>query len=108
MVETIPNTAKVHLIEYQPPFSAICSVGNAPFSGEILIVFQPEAKLIEYESFEDWLFTMAVSHLTIEDLAREVFDKVTEALGPVPLKVTVMARTTVHAPVAATIERRGK
>lgn len=91
------------MIRYTPQFSAVCSVGNAPFHGVIEIQCKPADKLLEFESFERWLSQLALERLTIEDLARLVFDALLHVLGDVVLSVTVHAETTVHAPVSATV-----
>lgn len=106
MFGTIPNKAHVQEIEYHPLFSVICSVGKAPFHGVIDIVFQPGEVLLEFESFDNWLREIANDHMTIEDLTRIVFDGLTACLGEIPLSVTVHAKTTVHAPASAKIERK--
>jgi NADPH-dependent 7-cyano-7-deazaguanine reductase QueF len=104
-VVTIPNSSQVQLITYTPSFSTICSVGKAPFWGNIAITYKPEQKLLEFEAFEVWLFSLATQQMTIEDLCRLVFNKLTEVLGDIPLAVTVNAMTTVHAPASATIKQ---
>lgn len=107
-MQTIPNNTDLDSIHYEPEFSAICSIGKAPFHGMIEIDYQPGKVLIEFESFEIWLRTeVAQKHLTIEDLAQLTFDKLVKALGDIPLRVTIHARTTVHAPVKATISNKG-
>jgi NADPH-dependent 7-cyano-7-deazaguanine reductase QueF len=105
MIATIPNTPKVSTIVYRPKFSAVCSVGRAPFYGVLEIKFKPEEKLLEFESFEKWLRSLAEKKMTVEDLARLVFDEITIALGIIPLSVTVNAETTVHGPASALVER---
>jgi len=101
MIKTIDNAAKINTISYHPEFSVICSVGLSPFHGTIDIVYKPDEKLLEFESFETWLRGISNNHMTIEDLARLVFDNLLAVLGDIPLSVTVHARTTVHAPVSA-------
>ena len=105
-MQTIPNKSKVEKIEYHPKYSVICSIGKAPFHGVIDITYYPDETLLEFESFEKWLKSIADDSMTIEDLARLVFDKLA-VLGDIPLCVIVHARTTVHAPVSATISREG-
>lgn len=105
MIETIPNDAGQIAIMYQPPFTAICSVGDAPFMGEINIQYVAHDKLLEFESFEAWVKEHANHLTTIEGYCRMVFDALTDVLGDIPLAVTVTAMTTVHAPVEARIER---
>lgn len=106
-MDEIANTSCIDRIEYRPDFSAICSIGKAPFHGTLEIVYQPADKLLEFESFEAWLKGLANDSMTIEDLTRKVFDELSRVLGDIPLRVTTHARTTVHAPVSATIERKG-
>jgi NADPH-dependent 7-cyano-7-deazaguanine reductase QueF len=106
-LETIPNTPQVQLIRYFPSFSTLCSVGKRPFYGEMEISYVPGKVLLEFVSFDRWLGELANQEMTVEDLARLTFDELTRALGDIPLCVTVHARTTVHAPVSATIERKG-
>lgn len=110
MIETIPNPAPGALaIQYCPPFSAICSVGQAPFHGTLDITCTPGDRLLEFESFERWLREdVARRTLTIEDLCVLVHKRLHEALGDIPLRVTVRGRTTVHAPVSATIVSPGE
>lgn len=105
-MQTIENKPKVQYIHYQPPFSTLCSIGKSPFYGEIEVKYQPGNNLLEFMSFEEWLQSLATQEMTIEDLCRLTFDKLREALGDIPLSVSVHARTTVHAPVSATIKSK--
>lgn len=104
-IQTIPNTPGVHRIAYTPGFSTVCSIGKAPFYGTLQIEYSPAELLLEFESFEAWLFGLSNQSTTIEDLCRLVFNRLTEALGDIPLSVTVHAMTTVHAQTSATITR---
>lgn len=104
-IVTIPNDSRIDQVSYQPPFSVICSIGKAPFHGIIDIVYRPQEVLLEFESFDDWLKSMALKSMTIEGLCRLVFDVLNGALGDIPLSVTVHAETTVHAPASAQIKR---
>lgn len=105
-IQTILNRPQVDCVQFTPMFSTICSVGKAPFWGTITIVFYPAGNLLEFESFETWLHSMANDEQTIEDLCRRVFDALTHALGSVRLFVEVNASTTVHAPASVSIERK--
>lgn len=105
MIQTIENRTKLDLIKYNPEYSVICSVGKLPFHGFMDIEYKPADKLLEFMSFEDWLKSIGNDEMTIEDLAQLTFNKLTLALGDIPLCVTVHARTTVHAQVSATIQR---
>ena len=102
-LDTIPNKAKIHAVEYYPDYSVICTIGKEAFYGTIEITFYPQETLLEFMSFEDWLRSLAMRETTIEELCRLVFDELLAALGDILLVVTVTAKTTVHAPVRATI-----
>jgi NADPH-dependent 7-cyano-7-deazaguanine reductase QueF len=102
----IPNDCNEDLtIAYHPAYSTICTIGKRPFWGELLIQYNPDKFLLEFEEFERWLATLAMQHHTVESLCSKVFDELTIHLGPVPLLVVVHAQTTVHAPVSAKLER---
>jgi NADPH-dependent 7-cyano-7-deazaguanine reductase QueF len=104
-IKTIPNDAGEITIVYRPSYSVICSVGQAPFSGDMEVQYRPDKDLLEFESFEQWLKSIALDSFTIESLCRLVFDTLHEALGDIPLAVTIHATTTVHAPVSASISQ---
>ena len=105
MIKTIPNTGKVQVVVYHPGFSAVCSVGKAPFHGTIEIKYYPAGYLLEFMSFEKWLLAkVAVMDTTVEELCRVVFDVLYTMLDNVPLSVTVHALTTTHAPVSVRIK----
>jgi NADPH-dependent 7-cyano-7-deazaguanine reductase QueF len=103
MIQTIPNDCRVQFIEYHPEFSIICSVGNAPFHGTINITYEPNDKLIEFLSFEEWLYSISKTNETIESLCRLVFDVLIENLGNIKLTVEVRAETQIHSPASARI-----
>lgn len=104
-IATISNISHIAMGWFSPKFSAICSVGQRPFWGTIRIEYRPSTQLLEFVSVENWIATLALQSVTIEDVARLTFDEVTRALGDIPLRITVFARTTVHAPAGAIIER---
>ena len=100
-IKTLPNTPEVDFVSFRPPFSAICSIGGVPFHGTILVEYRPGDLLLEFISFEDWVKSSSKTRCTIEDVARSVYDVLKRALGDIPIRVTVDAVTTVHAPVSA-------
>ena len=104
-IETIPNDCGAMTIRYNPRYSVICSVGNAPFGGIMEIEYCSADKLLEFESFERWLLSIANERETIESLCRLVFDNLTASLGEIPLTVKVNAETQVHSPASAMIQR---
>lgn len=69
------------------------------------IEYRPDRMLLEFESFEDWLRSIALQEFTIESLTRVLFDELRGVLGDIPLRVTIHAETTVHAPVSAQIQQ---
>lgn len=104
-MKTIPNESGVTSVTFEPSFSAICSIGKAPFGGTIKIEYKPGTKLLEFISVEAWIATLTAQEVTIEEVTRLTFDAVLRVLGDIPLRVTVFARTTVHAPVSAKIAK---
>jgi NADPH-dependent 7-cyano-7-deazaguanine reductase QueF len=102
---TLPNPYGIDQIEYAAPFAAICSVGNAPFSGEVVINYQPDAKLLEFESFEGWLRTIAAERHTIESFGHRVTEALQSTLDAFFIAVKVVAKTQVHGPVVASLSR---
>ena len=107
--QTIPNPPeeRVLSISYSPAYSTICSVSGIPFNGRLYIEYKPTDKLIEFESFERGLReAMKSASFTIEDVARLVLKSLERVLGDIPMRVTIRARTTVHAPASAQISNR--
>jgi len=105
MFSCLPNETTVQFIHYEPEYSTTCTVSHIPFSGTIKIEYRPGSRLLEFESFETWLWTLAGKEFTIESYCQFIFDNLTDQLGSVPLRVTVNAKTIVHSPAYAVIER---
>jgi len=101
----IPNISQVQYVWFEPTFSAICSVGLKPFWGKVKIEYKPQDVLLEFVSVEDFIKALGTRSVTIEDVTRLIFDEVSRALGDIPVRVTVTAETTVHAPAGAQIQR---
>ena len=108
IIKTIPNTSPVDIVKFYPRYSTLCRIGNAPFYGFIEIEYEPSNSLLEFESFEEWLRSLSNERMTIEELCRLTFDRLSAVLGDIRLSVTVHAETTVHAPASATIKRKGE
>ena len=102
--KVIPNTPNVYKVEFHPHYSVTCSIGKTPFHGIMDIEIMPKNFLLEFESFEAWLFTLSSQSMTIEDLTRLVYDTLKSNLEPKRLRVTVHARTVVHGDATAIIE----
>ena len=111
MIETFDNLFSTQMeITYMPKYSVrSCTIGKAPFGGELEISYSPDKLLLEFESFEKWLQEdLATQTMTIEDVANTVFSKLVELLKPLDLKVVVKAETIVHGPVRVEIEKRAQ
>ena len=104
-MKTIPNEQGLDLVWFEPEFSSICSVGERPFWGTVRFEYRPGKNLLEFISVEQWLVNLASRELVIEDVAHLAFEEASRVLGDIPLRITVSARTTVHAPAGAQISR---
>lgn len=94
---------KIDHIEFRPSFSVICAVGGRPFSGHILIAYEPFSFLLEFERFEKWLAALAQKEFTVESLCQFVYEEIWKQLHPTWLTVTVRAElSSSHAYAAAT------
>lgn len=104
MIEIIPNPGGITEVEFHPQYSVICSVGKAPFAGTMDITYRPNAWLLEFESFEDWLLSIAMAEYTIESLCQEVGLILLNTLHPSYLRVKINATTIKHGPASAMVE----
>ena len=107
MIESIKNNFRNKDVEitYNPKYSVgKCSIGKAPFSGVVEIVYIPKSVLLEFESFEEYLRDeFGTAEKTIEETAQEIFNQLENVLEPTYLQIKLKAFTTVHAPVEITI-----
>ena len=88
------------------PFSAICSITNKRFRGEIIIEYHPYEKVVEYVSVERALSAMVKEKLTVEKLAFNMFDIIKKSIHPKYLKVLVdVQKSEAHSPVRVWIEK---
>ena len=100
---TIPHVHGLTCVEYEAQFSAICAVGAAPFAGTVSIEYGPGLRLLEFESFEDWLRRISNQRHTIESFTRMVTNAFVRTVAPDYAVVQIKATTQVHGPVTATI-----
>jgi len=99
MIDWIPNTYRISSQTVTIPFSAICSITNEPFSGDIMIVIDPNERCLEYCSVDRFVKELYSRVMTHEQVAREVFNEVESALGPrMMLFVEVRVTSAVHPP----------
>ncbi len=102
--DTLPNVHGISEVALRSPFSALCSVTNDRFSGEIIVTYRPGASLIEFVSFGEYIKDFDESETTTEALAREIFDTVKETVQPLTLRVEVDVQTAAHIPAWCKIE----
>jgi len=104
VVEVLSNDAKVTRIIFEPSFQGLCLGG--PYIGKVLIEYRPAATLIEFMTFETWLQgeSLKGTH-TGEEMCRIIFDKMTELVGMVDLRVTLGGMTIAHGPATQQISR---
>lgn len=108
-IQTIVNNSpKDMIIEYRPRYSVgKCSVGKAPFNGEIKITYKPRQDLLEFESFEAYIRdNYGTAEKTIEEFAQEIYSTLYELLDPDSLMVEVEAETIVHGYAKITIRSK--
>ena len=104
--QTILNDGKVDYVRFSPRYSVVCSVGKAPFNGTVDVVYCPQDKLIELESFEKAIHSVAMDEFTVESFCAFIYDSILDKLGGVELTVDVYAETIRHAPVMAQKSKR--
>lgn len=103
--QVIDNDCGMQLVEFFPPVVAICEIGRQPFTGIAHIAYQPDDKLIEFISMEDFIRQQSKTETTIEKLTRTLFDELVRVLGDIPVMVHIYAETAVHAPASALIKQ---
>lgn len=87
------------------PFSAICSVTNKAFGGNIVIEYHPNKKVVEYVDMENAIKVITENKLTVEELANNVFSEVKTNIYPKYLKILVdVHKSEAHQPVQVWIE----
>lgn len=94
------DIALTQIVRYGPvPAMAFCSVTFVPFTAEVFFEYLPDDKLVEFESFDEWLGKeVATEPHTIESMGLRIFSALLEVLGDIPLTVNATAKTTVHGP----------
>ncbi len=104
-LKTLPNPfgRLFPVIEFNPEYSVICAEGHAPFAGSIRIAYVPYQKLLEFESLEDQLVSLALQEFTVESLTLLIYNLLLQSLDPLSLTVTVDARTIKHGPASCTL-----
>lgn len=87
------------------PFSAICSITNKAFEGNVIIEYCPNKKVVEYVDTEKVIEKITKGKLTVEELADRVFKTVKTSIFPKYLKILVdVQRSDAHQSVQVWIE----
>lgn len=100
-IQTFPKGKEFRLlvnVRYQTQFSALCRIGKAPFGGEVVIVYDPDERMLEFESFDAFLRANANREETIESYGAWLMDVLWDVLEPNSLDLTIHATTQVHGP----------
>ncbi|MFZ2024905.1 MAG: GTP cyclohydrolase I [Microgenomates group bacterium] len=88
------------------PFTAICSVTNKEFSGEVIIEYHPKKLVLEYCDAEAVVTRIAKKLITAEELAQQIFQDVEQSIKPSYLKVLIdVKHSDAHRPVQVWIEK---
>ncbi len=91
------------------PFSAICSITNKKFEGNIIIEYHPKKKAVEYVDIEKVIKDIIKKKLTVEELAHKIFKTVETSILPKYLKILVdIRKSKAHQPVQVWIEKKFK
>lgn len=88
------------------PFSAICSVTDKTFKGNIVIEYRPNKKVVEFVDMERVIKDITRNRSTIEELAGKIFEAVKTNISPKYLKILVdVHKSDAHQPVQVWIEK---
>lgn len=89
------------------PFSAICSITNKAFEGNIVIEYHPDKKVVEYVDVETAIKDITQNKLTMEELANSLFREVKTSIYPKYLKILIdVHKSEAHQPVQVWIEKK--
>lgn len=104
-INVLPINFKVSGTKIYLPFKAICSVTDKEFSGEIIVEYYPDQKVLEYVDAENVINEYLKENTTAEELANVVFSIVKGSIEPKYLKITVdVKHSDAHQPVQVWIE----
>ena len=102
--DTLPNAHGITEIALRSPFSAVCSVTDERFAGEVIVTYRPGATLIEFVSFGEYIRGFDEAETSAEELTREIFDTVKETVQPLALRTEIDIQTASHIPAWCKIE----
>ncbi|MDP2651030.1 MAG: GTP cyclohydrolase I [bacterium] len=82
------------------PFSAICTVTDKEFSGQVIIEYHPNSRVLEYVDIENFVNHVCQKKVTAEELVDQVYREVESSILPKYLKITTdIKHSDAHQPV---------
>ncbi len=99
-IKTIPNeTTGRTWISIEVEFMGICPIPDKPYCGLITVEYVPDAVLLEWDSFAEWLRNQRDRGLTAENFLDFVFRNLKAELRPRSMRVTLEVISAFHLPV---------
>lgn len=106
MIKTISLNYKISGTIISLPFRAICSITDKEFSGEVIIEYFPNKKVLEYVDVENVVNKIAQFKMTAEDFVHLIYKEVEESIRPKHIKITVEVKhSDAHRPVRVWLEK---
>lgn len=100
MIQTLDIAFSISGTKIVLPFSAVCTVTDKPFDGDVVIEYVPDHKVLEYVDAERFVRDTCLQKLTAEELTQAVYEAVMGALKPAFAKVLVdVKHSEAHQPV---------
>lgn len=99
----VENKQGITRIEFEKPVQAFCPLVNDYYTATIYVTMEPDKVIMDYCDTDKFIKSLGGKHLIIEDLVATVFEHVKQ-YEPKRLKVTAVAESNVHFPVAVTKE----
>ena len=88
------------------PFSAVCSVTDKAFEGNVIIEYHPNKKVVEFVDTEKIIKDLANNKLTVEELADKIFEAIKINISPKYLKILVdVHKSEAYQPAQVWIEK---
>jgi len=97
------NLKGLSTIEFTVEFQAICSVPKKPYGGKAHIKYIPaEGRLIEWDSFQDWVKSLRDDTYLAEELACKLLNEAYALAEPEWVQVRMEIMSEFHLPVTIT------
>lgn len=112
------NEVAVDHVRIEIPFSVVCPIPDQTYGGTVTVEYHPglekdslgnrQVRLLEWDSFAEWVRGMRKQTLTAECLTKLVTDALHTRLRPRWLSVSARATSAFHLPVTVTCTRGDK